>query len=67
MKNIIELREKKGLSQQELAKILGISNTSLHYYETKQRYVPKNIAIKIAKYFGVEVDDIFLPQKFSFR
>ncbi|MEQ3347218.1 MULTISPECIES: helix-turn-helix transcriptional regulator [Peptoniphilus] len=67
MKTIIELREKKGLSQQELAKMLGISNVSLHYYESNQRYVPKNIAEKIADIFEVELDDIFLPQKFSFR
>lgn len=67
MKTIIELREKKGLSQQELAKMLGISNVSLHYYESNQRYVPKDIAEKIADIFEVELDDIFLPQKFSFR
>lgn len=67
MKTIVELREKKGLSQQELAKILGISNVSLHYYESNQRYVPKNIAEKIADIFEVELEDIFLPQKFSFR
>jgi DNA-binding helix-turn-helix protein len=67
MKTIVELREKKGLSQQELAKILGISNVSLHYYESNQRYVPKNIAEKIADIFDVELEDIFLPQKFSFR
>lgn len=67
MKTIIELREKKGLSQQELAKMLGISNVSLHYYESNQRYVPKHIAEKISDIFEVELDDIFLPQKFSFR
>lgn len=67
MKTIVELREKKGFSQQELAKMLGISNVSLHYYESNQRYVPKNIAEKIADIFEVEVEEIFLPQKFSFR
>ena len=67
MENIIELREKKGLSQQQLAKMLGISNASLHYYETNQRYIPKDIAENIARILNVELEDIFLPQKFSFR
>ncbi|MGF0096418.1 helix-turn-helix transcriptional regulator [Peptoniphilus sp. SGI.035] len=67
MKTIVELREKKGLSQHQLASMLGISNASLHYYETNQRYVPKDIAEKISSIFEVEVNDIFLPQKFSFR
>lgn len=67
MKNIIELREKKGLSQQELAKKLGISNVSLHYYETNQRFVPKEVAEKIASIFSVNVEDIFLAEKFSIR
>ena len=66
MKTIVELREKKGLSQQELAKILGISNVSLHYYESNQRYVPKNIAEKIADIFEVELEDIFFFFFFSF-
>ena len=67
METIIELREKKGLSQQQLAKMLGISNVSLHYYETNQRYIPKDIAEDIAKILNVKLEDIFLPQKFSFR
>ena len=67
MKNIIELREEKGLSQQELAKKLGISNVSLHYYETNQRFIPKEIAGKIASIFSVNIEDIFLAEKFSIR
>lgn len=67
MESIKELREKKGITQQDMAKRLGITNVSLHYYETNQRYIPKNVAENIAEILGVKVKDIFLPERFSIR
>ena len=50
------LREEQRLSQLELAKILGIGNTTLSQYESNQRTPSDEIKIKIADYFNVSID-----------
>ena len=66
-KNIADLRVEKNITQQEMAKMLNISNVSLHYYETGQRKIPRNVAVQISKILGVKLDEIFLPESFSMR
>lgn len=66
-KNIVDLRVEKNITQQEMAKMLNISNVSLHYYETGQRKIPRNVAVQISKILGVKLDEIFLPESFSMR
>lgn len=52
-----DLRIKAGLSQEQLAKQLGITRRSIVYYETSERYPKKKeILLGIAKYFSVPVD-----------
>lgn len=68
MKNkIIKYREENNITQSEMAEILGISNVTLHHYETGKRNVPYDVAEKIAKILKKEVEDIFSPEKFSLR
>jgi len=55
-KRIKQLREEKGLSQIELAKLLNISNTTLSQYETNQRVPSDEIKIKLAEFFNCSVD-----------
>lgn len=50
-----ELREEKGLKQNELAKILNISSSSIGMYETDRREPDDEMKLKIANYFGVSV------------
>lgn len=50
------LREEKGINQRDLARYLGISNTTLSQYENGQRTPSDEIKIKIANYFDVSVD-----------
>ncbi len=50
------LREKKDMTQLELAKILNISNTTLSQYESGQRTPSDEIKITIADFFGVSID-----------
>lgn len=64
---LITAREKAGLTQTEVAKMLNISSVSLHYYETGQRNLPKKIAIKLSNIYKVKMEDIFLPESFSAR
>lgn len=64
---ITELRNEKNITQQKMAKMLGISNVSLHYYETGQRKIPKRVAKKMAEILEVKFNDIFLAENFSIR
>lgn len=51
-----ELRQEKGLSQEQLAKATGFSNSAISYWETGER-IPNALAIiTLAKFFGVSTD-----------
>lgn len=50
------LRNKKGLSQDELAKILNIGKSTLGMYEINKREPKHEMTAKIANYFGVSID-----------
>jgi len=61
MKNHLrELREAKGLTQEELAKALGVTRQTIIAIE-KGKYDPSlKLAFKIARFFGVKIEDIFI-------
>nr|WP_240912175.1 MULTISPECIES: helix-turn-helix transcriptional regulator [unclassified Thermococcus] len=55
-----ELREARGLTQEELAKILGVTRQTIIAIE-KGKYDPSlKLAFKIARFFGVKIEDIFI-------
>lgn len=60
MKNTIKVeRAKKDISQSVLAEQVGVSRQTIHSIE-RGKYVPSTVlALKIAKYFGVKVEEIF--------
>lgn len=60
MKNKLKvLRAEKGITQDELAKILGITRPALSNIETG-KFSPKGrLIIKIANYFGIPAEQIF--------
>ena len=60
MKNTIRVeRAIKDITQQDLAVAVGVSRQTLNSIEAA-RYVPSTVlALKIARYFGKSVDDIF--------
>ena len=59
MNRIKDLRIKKGISQLELAKVLGIrSRTYISALETGYRPISYRLAKKLSEYFGVSVEDI---------
>lgn len=51
-----ELREEKGLNQNDLAKIFNISPSSIGMYETDKREPDDDLKIKFAEYFNVSID-----------
>lgn len=53
---LVELREKAGLSRQQLADSIGLSRASIEYYEKDKRHPDTDTIIKIAQYFHVTTD-----------
>ncbi|MFC0428870.1 helix-turn-helix transcriptional regulator [Chryseobacterium scophthalmum] len=60
MKNTIKIeRALKNITQEDLAKKIGVSRQTINAMEAG-RYVPSTVlALKIAKYFDKKVEDIF--------
>ena len=58
-KKIKELRDEQDLSQEELAKALNISRSTLANYEVSASQVPNDLIPLIAKHFGVTIDFLF--------
>jgi len=50
------LREKRGMTQEELSGKLGISRAALSHYETNRREPDIDTLNKIANFFGVSLD-----------
>lgn len=50
------LRESKGLSQRDLAKIIQVSASTVAMYELDQRSPDNNTMIKLADFFDVSTD-----------
>ena len=51
-----QLRIKKGLKQQELADMFGLSSGTISFYESEQRKPDIDFIVAIAKYFYVSTD-----------
>ena len=51
-----DLREDKDLSQKELAKIIGMSQTGYSKYETGENDIPSGILITLARFYDVSID-----------
>lgn len=60
MKNYLKnKRMEKGLTQSQLAKIVGVGRVSITRYETGKDIPPMRKAIKIAKVLGCTLDELF--------
>ena len=61
MKNRIEaIRKERGIRQDEFAKLMGVSRQTISSLETG-RYNPSiYLAYKIAKFFGMTIEDVFI-------
>jgi putative transcriptional regulator len=57
-----ELRTKRGLAQGQLAEAMGVSRQTINSIEN-DRYTPSlPLAIALARYFGVTVEEMFDDQ-----
>ena len=61
MKNRIEeIRKERGIRQDDFAKLMGVSRQTISSLETG-RYNPSIfLAYKIAKYFGMTIEEVFV-------
>ena len=58
-----ELRKEKGIKQEELAEAMGVSRQTIGSLENG-RYNPSLIlAFKLAQYFGLFIEEIFIYQE----
>ena len=53
---IRDLREDKDMTQTQLAKVLGMSQTGYSKYETGENDLPTDILIKLARFYNTSVD-----------
>ncbi len=56
MNRLKQLREEKGLLQNDLAKYLGVSIPAIGYYESGKRDMSTETLIALAEYFNVTTD-----------
>ena len=61
-KQVRELRTQRGLAQGQLAEAMGVSRQTINSIEN-DRYTPSlPLAIALARYFGVTVEEMFDDQ-----
>lgn len=57
-KRLAYFRKAKGLTQRDLAKIIGVSNRVVAYYESETKYPPSKLLIPIADTLGITTDEL---------
>lgn len=60
---IAKLREKKGLSQKELANILNVSSSAVALWEVNKRCPSLDSLIEIADFFDISMDFLFASDR----
>ncbi len=59
MTNIKKLREKSGLSQIELSKLLNVGQSAVSMWENGTNVPKTEMLPKLAKIFGCTIDELF--------
>ena len=61
MKNRIEeIRNSRGILQEELARTMGVSRQTISSLENGQYNPSIMLAYRIAKYFGMTIEEVFI-------
>lgn len=60
---IKELRLEKGLSQEQLANAIGVSQKAIDYWERNVNEPKASYIIALVKYFGITYDEFFTDIK----
>ena len=62
MNNLRQIRKNKGIGQIEIAKALGITQSSYSRYESGLRDIPNDVLQKLSGILGCSIDDILQPE-----
>ena len=65
MTHLEQLRVAQGLTQEVVSGKAGIAISTYSMYENGKRAVPRQVAERIAEAVGCQLEDIFLPAKFT--
>lgn len=65
MGNLAEVRMSRGLTQETMASRIGIAVSTYSLYENGHRCVPLKVAEHIAEILECNLDENFLPEKFT--
>ncbi|WP_164545780.1 helix-turn-helix domain-containing protein [Paenibacillus albus] len=60
---IAELREARAITQEELARKLGISRSTLSHYEKNRRKPPLDFIVQLANTFNISIEQIINAPK----
>ena len=60
MKGIAPLRKRKGLTQEQLAKELGIDRCRLAMWEIGKAWPPSELLPKLARILGVSIEELYV-------
>ena len=64
MKNRLEeIRKQRGIKQEELADVMGVSRQTISSLENGRNNPSVILAIKLARYFEMNVEDIFIYEE----
>jgi putative transcriptional regulator len=64
MQNGIKIeRAKKNITQSELAKVLNVSRLTVHSIEVRKFNPSVIIALKMARYFSIAVEELFMLEE----
>ncbi len=55
-KNLVQAREKSGLTQEEVAKKIGCTQTAISYFEKGVKTPSLSIVMTLAEIYGVSLD-----------
>ena len=58
-----EYRAKRNINQSDMGKLVGVSRQTISMIERGDYSPSVTLALKIAKYFGVHVEDIFIYEE----
>lgn len=56
--NIKRLRKRKGVTQEQIGEVLGISVTAVSKWERNETYPDITLLFPLAQYFGVTLDEL---------
>lgn len=65
MSKLKEQREKKHISQNELASAVGVTQRHIAFIESGDRKPSMELAFKIARKLECSIEDIFLPEEYT--